>query len=632
MPAHLIAEEGPLIGQTLNFEEGTEWIIGRDPDEAFFALEDKKVSRKHARIYKTDEGLFIQNLSRVNPTLINDLPLKDSALLKEGDKVTIGDCVFLFSEGAIPESAIPLKKVKKAKGGYDDIFGDIEASELPPEPEPVESAPEETKKEEEAAITPPPPPEKEEEKEAPVAYDTIFEDLGAPAEMPFNLLADTPLVLKVIGGPNAGAEIGLEKGRSYTIGKDPNTCDIVFQDLSVSRNHARLSISPEGILELEDLGSKNGTMLNNAPMPEKHMITSQDTVSMGTTIFLILDREAAQETIYAPKVPVYEEPAAPAPILPKVEEEEKPIIKNWKEQKIPTKHLIFAGSFLVIFLIVFLSFFSLFKSEHIEVAVKAPQEHIKEALVKFAGVQYSFNPASGKLFLSGHILTAIDHQEMRYNLSLLSDISSTEDKVIIDEYVWKTMTDVLTANAGWRGVNISSPEAGQFLLHGYVQTIDQAAQLADYMNVNFPYPDRLQNKVVVEDNLNIQIQSLLQAKGFGAVSFQLSSGDLVLLGRYSEKQENEYKEIMSDLNKLDGVQSIKNFAVATSPSQASIDLTEHYKVSGSSLHDSQGFSAVINGRIFTLGDSLDGMKISAIDPSTILLEKDGLKYKIEYTR
>ena len=71
MPAHFIAEEGPLAGLILNLDEGEEWIVGRDPDEADFVVEDSKVSRKHARITKRHEGFFIENLSRGNPLLIN---------------------------------------------------------------------------------------------------------------------------------------------------------------------------------------------------------------------------------------------------------------------------------------------------------------------------------------------------------------------------------------------------------------------------------------------------------------------------------------------------------------------------------------------------------------------------------
>jgi hypothetical protein len=55
-------------------------------------------------------------------------------------------------------------------------------------------------------------------------------------------------------------------------------------------------------------------------------------------------------------------------------------------------------------------------------------------------------------------------------------------------------------------------------------------------------------------------------------------------------------------------------------------------VTGSSLYDGRGYSVVLNGKIYTLGDLVDGMKITSIEQSTILLEKDGLKYKIEYTR
>jgi hypothetical protein len=39
---------------------------------------------------------------------------------------------------------------------------------------------------------------------------------------------------------------------------------------------------------------------------------------------------------------------------------------------------------------------------------------------------------------------------------------------------------------------------------------------------------------------------------------------------------------------------------------------------------------VINGKILSLGDNLDGMVITAISPTAVLLEKDGLKFKINY--
>src|SRR3989344_15251 len=273
MPAHLIAEEGPLRGLLLQFDEGEEWIIGRDPEAADFVIEDSTVSRKHVKISKLPEGLLLKNLSHVNPILVNGEELEDQIVLKEGDRIQIGHNTFLFSEEAAPEVGVtplkPSKKPKKKKtGGYDDIFGELEEPPPPPREEPPEA-----------------PREEEPEKGA---YDTIFEAGGPEEEAPFNLLPPTNLLLKVISGPNAGAEIGLEKGRSYILGKDPDSSDIVFQDLSVSRNHARLTVSESGALEIEDLGSKNSTTVSGLPILEKTAITTQDMIALGTTVFLII--------------------------------------------------------------------------------------------------------------------------------------------------------------------------------------------------------------------------------------------------------------------------------------------------------------------------------------------------------
>src|SRR3989338_7561445 len=98
MPAHLIVEEGPHLGLLFNLEEGEEWTIGRDPDEAVFVLDDDTVSRKHARLIRKKDGIHLENLSLVNPILVNETPIEESTLLKEGDHLKIGRTTFLFSE------------------------------------------------------------------------------------------------------------------------------------------------------------------------------------------------------------------------------------------------------------------------------------------------------------------------------------------------------------------------------------------------------------------------------------------------------------------------------------------------------------------------------------------------------
>ncbi len=606
MPAHLIVKEGPHRGLILNFEEGEDWVIGRDPDVADFVIEDSTVSRQHARITKQPQGIFLQNLSQTNPVLINGQEHDERVLLQEGDSVQIGHTTFLFSTEE--------NSVTKKKKAYDEVFGDLEE--------------------------PPPPSRVEEEKEKELqamggeentAYDTIFEDVEAPAEIPYNLLQPATLLLKVLSGPNAGAEIGIEKGRTYVIGKDPNTCDIVFQDLSVSRNHARLSVSLDGEIELEDLGSKNGTLVNGQILGEKMIITPQDLISLGTTVFLVIDREAPQETLYSPMIPSYEGPrSTESPMEVLQEAAALPRDMDWKKKPLPTKHLVLAASFALTTLIVAVSFFSLFKSESIELVQKEPAGKIKDALAQNKDVQFSFNPASGKLFLVGHVLTAVEYQEMVFKLQQIAFIQSMENTVVIDEFVWKSVNDVLNSYTAWRGISIHSPKAGRFSVNGYVQTAQDAISLWEYLTVNFPYLDRLENHIVVEDTLMIEVQSMLVAKGFGAVSFQIAGGQLVLSGGYNSKMETEYDELLKAFHVTPGISSVKNLAIASSVNAAGVNITEQYQVSGSSVYEGHGFSAILNGKIYTVGDLVDGMEITSIDRTMILLEKDGLKYRIDY--
>lgn len=624
MPAHLIAREGPLAGLVLPFEEGTEWIIGRDPDVADLVIEDSTVSRKHARITKTSQGIFLQNLSRVNPVLVNGEQREEKVQLLEGDEVQIGQNLFAFIDDKEDEK--PSKKgkktAKKKNPDYDDIFGDLEE----PPPPPREEEPEEARLQEH--VLSPAPEEVEKE---PTVYDTIFEDMEEPGEVPFHLLQPANLLLKVISGPNAGAEIGIEKGKTYTIGKDPNTCDIVFQDLSVSRNHAKLSVSPDGVIELEDLGSKNGTSVNGSLISEKTVVTPQDLIALGTTVFLIIDREAPQETIYSSILPSYEAAKGPEPKeeppLPAEEKTEEP---DWKKEPLPNRHLFIAGSFVAIFLIIFLSFFSLFKSNNLDVVRKEPVDQIKEAVAKFKDVQFSYNPGSGKLFLTGHVINQVEYQELLYRIDQIRFIQSTENTVVIDELVWKMSNDVLSDNPSFRSVSIHSPKAGQFVVSGYVADAANLAALNEYLTVNFPYLDRLENNVAVEEILNVEIQSALTSHGFGSITFQLTGGDLILGGGYSTKRKSQYQDLVKQLHKINGIARVKDLATATEPDAMGIDISQNYKIGGSASTDGHGFSVVLNGKIYTIGDAVDGMTITSIKQKTIFLEKDGLNYRIDY--
>lgn len=69
-------------------------------------------------------------------------------------------------------------------------------------------------------------------------------------------------------------------------------CRIRFNDPSVSREHVRFSLAPEG-LEIEDLGSSNGTLVNGDPIDGRQRLRHGDIVRIGRRVLRVaLERGA----------------------------------------------------------------------------------------------------------------------------------------------------------------------------------------------------------------------------------------------------------------------------------------------------------------------------------------------------
>jgi len=72
---------------------------------------------------------------------------------------------------------------------------------------------------------------------------------------------------------------------SITIGRDP-ACEYALDDEAVSARHARLSFH-HNHWWLEDLGSKNGTLLNRQKLAMPTVVISKDEFTCGETCFVI---------------------------------------------------------------------------------------------------------------------------------------------------------------------------------------------------------------------------------------------------------------------------------------------------------------------------------------------------------
>jgi type III secretion system YscD/HrpQ family protein len=605
--ARLVAEEGLLKGLVLPLEEGEEWVIGRDPDACQLLLEDPAASRKHLLCRNTPEGIVLENLSQTNPVQVNDELLVAPRLLKEGDTVRIGSGMFRF-------------------------FVDPKTNPL---------AEEQARAEETPAIKAALGADEDH-------HDSILEEIGEDSEPPqfpeinFDVVETGRWLLKVIGGPNNGAEFSMQPGATYLIGTDPNSCDIVFHDTSVSRQHARIQISEDESIFIEDLKSRNGTLVDGEPLREKRKLDPNTIVTTGTTSFLIYDREGNMQTIISPLLPSIVKVLQREKKEPKEGEKKEdadgalPIeaalpATPHKERSIGA--LILISIITGMFVLGAIGVTSLFKSEPVAVKEVADVDKIlATSFTPYPSIKYSYNKATGRLVLFGHLLTAQDKTQLLYNLQGLPFIKSIDDGgVIIDEYVWQETNQVINKNPNWRGITLQSPGAGQFALSGTLATRKEADQLYEYISSNFPYLDRLEKKVVVEEDVVNEVKSGLEKTGLFNAQGTFKNGEIILTGGVPATKQQDFTYLVEEFKKIPGVRGVRVQINPLAPEQSMQNISDRYEVTGFS-RSGNNISVVINGRIVAHNDVIDGMSIKDIVPGTIFLEKDGIKYRIDFSK
>lgn len=625
MVAKLVAEEGILKGLVLSLEDAPEWVIGRDPESSQILLEDPSVSRKHILVRSTPEGIVLENLSETNPVQVNDETVVEPKILNNGDALRIGGGIYRF----YTESAAQLIDTPTEDAGFPLINPQETDSKIPmnaPSPQ-LSKAPEEEK------------------------HDSIFDEDASDevslAQINFDLPGNGRWLLKVIGGPNNGAEFLMQADHSYTLGTDANSCDLVFHDNSVSRQQARISVTANDELFIEDLKSRNGTLADGEPIHEKQPLVPNSLITMGTTTFIVYDREGEMQTIISPLLPSIvkvlqqkeedkkreEEKAAQLAI------EHEAALAAAKSQEQPKESgslgpLILIGTITGLFVLIGLGTTTLFKSEPVLKQEQVDMDMIlQQALSAFPSIKYTFNKNTGNLLLVGHVLRGSDKAQLMYNLQGLRFIRNIDDSgVIIDEYVWREISPIFTRNPAWGSVSIHSPTPGKFVLSGYLQTRKQSEQLWDYLSSNFPYLDLLERKIVVEEDVISSANSILQREGLKDVSVTMSNGELSLSGFIVSGKEAIYTKLLNDLREIPGVRDVKSFVAALPPEASIINISDRYEVTGVSNQGQGNISVVINGRILSRGDVLDGMTITSIKGNSVFLEKDNTKYRIDFSR
>jgi hypothetical protein len=91
-PERLVLLEPPeRYGQT--FELGDELTVGRANGCGVALPDDTFVSTLHARVFRRDGSLYVEDLGSTNGTFINDRPVTGTVPLQRGDRLQIGKTV-----------------------------------------------------------------------------------------------------------------------------------------------------------------------------------------------------------------------------------------------------------------------------------------------------------------------------------------------------------------------------------------------------------------------------------------------------------------------------------------------------------------------------------------------------------
>lgn len=96
--------------------------------------------------------------------------------------------------------------------------------------------------------------------------------------------ADVTVELRVVGGPRDGMHVPLLPSRSLVFGRGAE-CDVVIPDMFLSRRHFRVTRGTQQ-LEVLDLGSSNGTLVNGHPVSTV-AVKDGDRIQLGRTVIVV---------------------------------------------------------------------------------------------------------------------------------------------------------------------------------------------------------------------------------------------------------------------------------------------------------------------------------------------------------
>jgi hypothetical protein len=119
----LISQTGKLTGKRWTLDRKA-IVLGRSPD-CDYVINDRQVSRRHARLTKTTAGYQLEDLGSKNGTFLNGTAITEPVLLQDGDVIQVALAMKLMFLGT--EATIPLAITDATQLGLGRLRMDVQA-------------------------------------------------------------------------------------------------------------------------------------------------------------------------------------------------------------------------------------------------------------------------------------------------------------------------------------------------------------------------------------------------------------------------------------------------------------------------------------------------------------------------
>lgn len=245
-------------GRTWTLDPSKAYALGRDP-QGDVVLEDARVSWRHATVSFNGRSWAVEDNGSTNGTFVQGeriqrLELRSDTVLHLGN-ATDGPRVMLYGLGVAAGAPRAQPQQPYAAQGANAGWASQAPQQSQPPAQPVRQQPQEP---------------------APHIPQQQGPGSGAGAS-------------PVHGDRSPTTFHQLSLGRVMRIGRALEN-DLVVSDLQVSRHHAEFHSTPDGRMEIRDLGSHNGTYVNGLPIAKggSQLLGPTDIVGVGHSTFRIV--------------------------------------------------------------------------------------------------------------------------------------------------------------------------------------------------------------------------------------------------------------------------------------------------------------------------------------------------------